>query len=91
MDKEAIPRLLAPAGLEVAWCQCTLWNYPVSSPVKEICSWMSLQVFLLKFLGTQPWENCTTAALISHIIDQPPVKITDYSLALHLAVFEFLK
>lgn len=91
MDKKAVPRLLAPAGLEVAHCQYRLWKYLVSSPVKEeVYSWMSLQVFLLKFLGTQVCENCTPAAL-SHCMDQLLVKDhCDCSLALHFAVFEFL-
>lgn len=90
MDKKAIPRLLAPAGLQGAWCPYRLWNYPVSSPVKGVCWWMSLQVFLLKVLGKQVWENCTTAAL-SDSIDQLLVKITDCFLALYFAVFVFLK
>lgn len=90
MDKKSIPRLLARAGLEVAWCQCRLWNYPVSSHQR------SLFMDVFTSVSPQNFRDMGVGELhywcsISHCIHQLLVKITDCSLALYFAVFEFLK
>lgn len=57
-DKAAALLVSAPgAGLQ-ACVEVQLWSCPMAQPVKEeVCSWLSLQVFLPKAAGTQVNED----------------------------------
>lgn len=54
-----LPCLFLPQGAGVQACvEVQLWSCPMAQPVKEeVCSWLSLQVFLPKVAGTQVNED----------------------------------